>query len=122
VVDFKAKANYVRSGNNQGHNRNAYSYANKFKKDEEEENKGARSHRASDARLKGAQIKDKEQKSDKIEIMKRLEREKKVLQKKLKDEDEKKIKRPLVKQRKNSKNDWTKSYQKGKFDEDEDYF
>jgi hypothetical protein len=117
----RAKNGYTKPGNLREHNRNASHYGKNFDKDEEEENKGARSHRASDARAKSAQTKGKDQPFDKMETMKRLEREKKALQKKSRDEEEERMPRTMVKQRKNSKNDWTKSYQSGILEDDEDY-
>lgn len=58
---------------------------------------------------------------DKYETMKRLEREKKALQKKMLDEEYSKHKSPM-KQKKNSKTNWTKYYEKGLIDEDDYLF
>ena len=57
---------------------------------------------------------------DKYEAMMRLEREKKAKQKKILDEEYSKHKSPM-KQKKNSKTNWTKYYENGDFEED-DYF
>lgn len=57
-----------------------------------------------------------------METIKRLEREKKVVQKKNREEEEnEKQKRPSEKEKRGSKNDWTKGYESGLFDEEQDF-
>ncbi|MBH1941690.1 hypothetical protein I5677_12380 [Mobilitalea sibirica] len=91
-------------------------------KDEDTDGKGSRNFRTGDTRTKSSQNKEKEQQPDKFETIKRLEREKKAMQKKYKDEEPKKPKRPVMKEKRSSKNEWTKSYQFGLLDEEDDYF
>jgi hypothetical protein len=91
-------------------------------KDDDLDHKGARGRKATEARVKSASGKDKEQQPDKFETIKRLEREKKAVQKKIREEDDsEKIKRSIPKQKKGSKIDWTKGYQYGLLDEEVDY-
>lgn len=59
-----------------------------------------------------------DQQPDKYEAKKRLEREKKVVQRKLMDEESDREKRP-TKHKNSSKTNWTKNYQVGMLDEDE---
>lgn len=54
---------------------------------------------------------------DKYEAMKRLEREKKAMQKKYIEDEYEKHRRPM-KQRKNTKTNWTKHYEYGMLDDD----
>lgn len=80
--------------------------------------------RMGDSRTKTGQNKEKEQQPDKLETIKRLEKEKKVMQKKSEEinrQVEKPIK-PPVKQRRTNNIDWTKGYANGLYgDDDEDY-
>lgn len=86
-------------------------------KDDEDDNKKVRSHKATDSKPKN----QLEQQLDKLETIKRLEREKKAVQKKLREEETEKQKRPAVKQKRSSKSDWTKDYVYGLIDEDDDF-
>jgi hypothetical protein len=84
-------------------------------KDDEDENRKVRSHKAADSKPKN----QLEQQLDKLETIKRLEREKKAVQKKLREEETEKQKHPTMKQKRNSKSDWTKEYVYGLIDEDD---
>jgi hypothetical protein len=78
--------------------------------------------RMGDSRTKSG--KEKEQQPDKLETIKRLEKEKKVMQKKSQELSRKSEKpsKPIIKQRRTTNIDWTKGYAKGLFDDDdEDY-
>lgn len=69
----------------------------------------------------GGQVKTKhppDKHPDKYEAFKRLEREKKAMQKKLVDEEYGRHKRQM-KHKKNSKTNWTKQYEYGMLDEDD---
>lgn len=126
---FKPRNNGFRSGdNNNGlkeYNSNQssapYQRSREFSKnnfrdkDDEEENKSVRSHKAAESKPKN----QPEQQLDKLETIKRLEREKKAVQKKLREEETEKQKRPVVKQKRSSKSDWTKDYVYGLIDEDD---
>ncbi len=82
-----------------------------------------RDQRMGDSRSK-AVLKEKEQQPDKFETMKRLEKEKKAMQKK-NEELNKKGEKPskvMIKQRRTNNIDWTKGYANGLYgDDDEDY-
>lgn len=83
-----------------------------------------RDQRMGDSRTKTSQSKDKEQQPDKFETIKRLEREKKAVQKKNQEINKKSDKpsKPQVKQRRTNNIDWTKGYESGRYgDDDEDY-
>lgn len=86
--------------------------------DEDYSNSGARSHKSSEDRHRAI---SKEQLPDKYEAYRRLEREKKALQKKLREEEHEKTKRPAMKQKRSAKSDWTKDYVYGLIDEDNDF-
>ena len=68
----------------------------------------------------GGQVKTKhsaDRYSDKYETYKRLEREKKVMQKKLLDEEYDRHK-PQIKHKRSTKTNWTKQYEYGMLDDD----
>ncbi len=102
---------------------------NKDKDDDSDKKYGkgyssGKDQRMGDARAKTSQGKEKEQQPDKLETIKRLEREKKaVLKKSL--EVNKKLEKPnktQVKHRRTNNIDWTKGYANGRYgDDDEDY-
>ncbi len=80
--------------------------------------------RLNDSRARTSQNREKEQQPDKLETIRRLEREKKAIQKKSQETDKKRDKhsRPQVKQRRTNNIDWTKGYANGRYgDDDEDY-
>ena len=118
--DFKSN-NTSRYNNFKPNDRSSYSFPKNYDKDEEPENRGAKGHKTAD-RAKNYQSKEKEQQPDKLETLRRLEREKKAIQKKNRNSEEhEKLKRPQMKSKKSSKKDWTKNYLSGMFDEDDDY-
>jgi hypothetical protein len=85
---------------------------------------GGKDQRMGDSRAKTAQSKEKEQQPDKLETIKRLEKEKKVLQKKSQENDRntEKPSKPAIKHRRTNTIDWTKGYANGLYgDDDEDY-
>lgn len=76
-----------------------------------------------DSRSKSGQM--KEQQSDKYETLKRLEKEKKIKQKKMDQEFSGKLERPnkpMIKHRRTNNIDWTKGYEKGLFDDDDELY
>ena len=97
--------------------RNNFSYHNSMDKDEDSDTKNIRGRKTAVNKSKSSQNKDLEQ-PDKLETIKRLEREKKVVQKKNREEEIEKPKRPVVKQKRNTK-DWTKDYEYGLLNEEE---
>lgn len=100
---------------------------NKDKDYDKEYGKGhgnGRDQRMGDSRVKAGQSKEKEQQPDKLETIKRLEKEKKAIQKKNQELDRKPEKpgKPVMKQRRTNNIDWTKGYANGLYgDDDEDY-
>lgn len=69
----------------------------------------------------GGQVKTKHQTDrypDKYETLKRLEREKKAIQKKLYDDEDERQKRQ-IKHKRSSKTNWTKQYEYGMLDDDD---
>lgn len=102
---------------------------NGYHKDNDEEQYGknhsnGKSQRTNDARIKAGH-KDKEKQPDKIETIKRLEKEKKVLVRKnhdLEQKQDKQVQKVKIKQRRIHTIDWTKGYANGLYgDDDEDY-
>lgn len=102
-----------------------------FNKDDDYENdnkygKGyGKGSQRMESRSKSGQAKEKEQQPDKFETLKRLENEKKIKQKKLNQEFSNKSERPnkpLVKHRRTSNIDWTKGYEKGLYDDDDETY
>lgn len=89
-------------------------------KDEEDERRHMKGRKPTDQKSKTSQMKDIDQPSDKLETIKRLEREKKVIQRKNREEEVEKPRRNLTKQKRSVK-DWTKGYVYGLLDEEEDY-
>lgn len=83
-----------------------------------------RDQRMGEAKSKAGQNREKEQQPDKFETIKRLEKEKKVMQRK-NEEFNRKSERPnrtAVKQRRTNNIDWTRGYANGLYgDDDEDY-
>lgn len=97
-------------------------------KDYDGENKFGKGYgkdqRMGESRTKTGQNKEKEQQPNKLETIKRLEKEKKVMQKKSEEinKNADKPNKPLIKQRRTNNIDWTKGYAKGLYGEDdEDY-
>lgn len=85
---------------------------------------GGREQRMNDFRSKTSQSKEKEQQPDKLVTIKRLEREKKALQRKKQDFEERTERRnkPQIKHRRTNNIDWTRGYANGRYgDDDEDY-
>jgi hypothetical protein len=98
-----------RSGNNHGKN----SYNNSKDYGRNGDSRGSSSQK---------DTKIKEQQPDKLDIVKRLEKEKKVMQKKS-EANNKKAKaanaRPQVKVKRTNNIDWTKEYENDSFDDDD---
>lgn len=66
---------------------------------------------------------NKEQQPDKMEVVKRLEKEKKAVQKKSKDNRKKNQQaRPQVRVKRTNNIDWTKEYENDSFDDDDMYY
>ncbi|QHQ60811.1 hypothetical protein Ana3638_08555 [Anaerocolumna sedimenticola] len=80
--------------------------------------------RMGDSRSRTSPNKEKEQQPDKFETIKRLEREKKAIQKKSQEINKKSERpnKPQLKHRRTNNIDWTKGYANGRYgDDDEDY-
>ncbi len=80
--------------------------------------------RMGNSRVKTPQNREREQQSDKFETIKRLEREKKAIQKKS-HEINKKTERPSrlhIKHRRTNNIDWTKGYANGRYGEDDENY
>lgn len=120
--DFKPN-NTSRYNNFKTNDRSSYSFPKNYDKDEEPENRGAKGHKAAD-KAKNYQSKEKEQQPDKLETLRRLEREKKAIRKKNRNDEEEyeKIRHPQMKSKKSPKKDWTKNYLDGMYDEEDDYY
>ena len=72
--------------------------------------------------MKDTGSKEKEQQPDKFETIKRLEKEKKVMLKKQESKKTEKAAKPQMKQKRANNVDWTRGYQNGLYDDDdEDY-
>jgi hypothetical protein len=68
--------------------------------------------------------KEKEQQPDKFETIRRLEKEKKAMEKKIQESEKKQEKatKPQAKKKRSNNIDWTKGYENGLYnDDDEDY-
>jgi hypothetical protein len=106
---------------------NGYNKDRNFNKDrdfDKDKNDGRtnRSYGSKDQRMKDTSSKEKEQQPDKFETIKRLEKEKKVIQKKQESKKTEKVVKPQVKQKRAKSIDWTRGYQNGLYnDDDEDY-
>lgn len=104
---------------------------NGFRKDEdyESDNRRGKGHtpggQRGDVKSKSSQGKEKDIQSDKMETIKRLEKEKKVLERKNQESEKEKADqtKPQMKKRRTGNIDWTKGYAKGRYgdDDEEDY-
>jgi len=123
--DNKDKKPYSNTKNFRNAGYNGY---NKDKDNDEDKygrnHSGGKGQKTSDSRIKAGQ-KDKEKQPDKIETIRRLEKEKKALERKnqeLEQKYEKPARNVKVKQRRTNNIDWTKGYANGLYgDDDEDY-
>lgn len=113
----KPQTHQERSNSYSSHKNKEYGKYSYEDRAEEDEIKTTKSHKSSESRTKNI---PQEHQPDKLETIRRLEREKKAMQKKQREEEEEKQKRPPIKKR-NTKTDWTKDYVYGLMDEDEDY-
>lgn len=111
---YKPAGSNAWKGNNYTGNKKSPVYLKD--KDDEEDSKAVRGRKQSDSKAR-TQNKDSELATDKLETMKRLEREKKAMQKKTHEEEVVKRGRPPVKQKREVK-DWTKGYEAGMIDEE----
>jgi len=114
-------------GKTGGYNKNRDFKSNPFNKDDDYENDKnyGRGNQRTESRSKSGQTKEREQQPDKFETLKRLENEKKIKQKKLDQEfgsKSEKPNKPLVKHRRTNNIDWTKGYEKGLFDDDDEIY
>lgn len=101
---------------NTEHSRNSSRYENLMETDEDDYSTPIRVRKNSDSKRRN-QLPEELEQSDKLETIKRLEREKKAVQKKVREEEISKKKKPVVKQKRNSK-DLTREYQYGLLDEE----
>lgn len=113
--DFKSDAGKYRQNSNQGRDfKNSYRDSGK--------NEGFRSKSSSGA---DKEVKTKEQQPDKMEIINRLEREKKAMKKKT-DINNRKTKpqnaRPQMKVKRTNNIDWTKEYENDSYDNDDSFY
>lgn len=92
---------------------NDRNYANSYDKDEDE---NVRPQRKQTASKEG---KPKEQQPDKIEIMNRIEKEKKAMQKKQAERKNSKPARMQNRPKRTNNIDWTREYENGSYDDDD---
>ena len=94
------------------------SFRNKYSLYEDEDDYGTqhRSRKAHDSKGRGFDSEDIEL-PDKLESMKRFEREKKAVMKKYREEEIERRKKPVIKQKRSTK-DWTRDYNYGLLDEE----
>lgn len=128
IGNMKTKDNYNMKTNckakDYGNSRSSYMKSSmSFRKDndrneDDEELRGGKVRRPAE-KSRSSQKNELDQ-WEKLEILKRLEREKKAVQKKSREEETEKFKRPAAKQ-KRSIRDWTKDYEYGLLDDGEDY-
>jgi hypothetical protein len=116
--DFRTKDN-SQKGRDIG-SRNTYSFSGVMDKEDDKDIRNSKGHKAADLKSRGIQRKDNDLQPDKLETIKRLEREKKVIQKKSREEEIEKPKHLQNKPRKIIK-DWTKGYEYGLLDDEADY-
>ena len=107
--DFKRKGDFNRSKN--GYNRNFDRNAG-FGKDKDEEDKPVRRPKQTKT------DKPKEQQPDKIDIINRLEKEKKAMKKKREEKKEKPVKHQ-VRPKRSGNVDWTREYENDSYDDDD---
>lgn len=107
--DFKGKSDFNRSKN--GYNRSFDRNAG-FGKDKDEEDKPVRRPKQTKT------DKPKEQQPDKIEIINRLEKEKKAMKKKREEKKEKPVKHQ-VRPKRSGNVDWTREYENDSYDDDD---
>lgn len=106
-----------KSNSSKEYSRNPYAYVNK---DDDEDDRSFKGRKASEAKTKNSLMKDKDQQPDKLETMRRFEREKKAIQKKNRQEEFERSKRPIIKQKRSTK-DLTKGYEYGLLGDEEDF-
>lgn len=97
------------------------SFENLEEDDYEDQGKGHGKNQRTSSTKSGQSI-DKEFIPDKFEVMKRLENEKKVKQKKELEEESEKARKPQGKRKKLKNTYWTKGYENGLFDDDDEYY
>lgn len=119
--------NREKTGKTGGYNKGRDFKSNPFNKDDDYENDKnyGRGNQRAESRSKSGQTKEREQQPDKFETLKRLENEKKIKQKKQDQEfgnKSEKPNKPLVKHRRTNNIDWTKGYEKGLFDDDDETY
>jgi hypothetical protein len=96
--------------------KNSIRYQYSVYEDEEDYDRQNKTRKNSDNKVKNHITEDVEI-SDKLETIKRLEREKHAVQKKSREEVVERKKKPVLKQKRSSR-DWTKDYQNGLLDEE----
>lgn len=101
---------------NSERSRNSFRYQNSMDKDDDDYSTSQRGRKTSDSKAKNQISEDIEQ-QDKLETAKRLEREKKAVQKKAREDEIERKKKPALKQKRSAK-DWTKDYENGLLDEE----
>lgn len=121
--EYKGKKPYGTYG------KDSYGGGNGFHKDDDydENNQRRKGYSSggqrSDGKAKGTRDKEKEPQSDKLETVRRLEKEKKALERKSQELEKEKQSKPQLKKKRTSNVDWTKGYAKGLYgdDDEEDY-
>lgn len=119
-VEQKSKKDYnqIKSKKNVGKS----SYKNTYVLKDEEEDNVTFGQKNGEGR-KRSNGKDLNEQSDKLETLKRLEREKKALQRKLREDDFERPRRAQTKtKRVNNKNYWTVNYLNGLDDDYDEYY
>ena len=119
--------NKEKPGNTGGYNQRRDFKSNPFHKDDdyEDDNNYGKGNQRAESRSRTGQIREREQQLDKFETLKRLEKEKKIKQKKMNQEfssKSEKPNKPMIKHRRTNNIDWTKGYEKGLFDDDDEIY
>lgn len=111
-----------RSGNNHGKDfKRSYNNSKDFSGRNDEARGDGRSGSRTNAQKKDGKV--REQQPEKVDIVKRLEKEKKVMKKKSAANNHKeKNARPQVKIKRTNNIDWTKEYENDSFDDDDAFF
>lgn len=111
--DVKSGSKFT--GNKPYKKNNDRNYSNPYDKDSDEDSRPQRRQTAG----KDRDNKIKEQQPDKIEIMNRIEKEKKAMQKKQAERRNARSVRPQARPKRTNNIDWTREYENGSYDDDD---
>jgi hypothetical protein len=118
--DFKSSQTTAKGGDYKKKDYNKKSYGNPYDKDKDGDYKNSRDNRSKAA--PGKDSKSKEQQIGKIDIINRLEKEKKAVQKKKNNDNNRKSNKnvkPQIKPKRINNIDWTKEYENDSYDDDD---